>query len=51
MFSFFSSAAQPSQEHKSDEPYPDLGKEYDPDNCYEELLMYYEGRDTTVWIE
>ena len=31
------------------EPYPDLGKEYDPDNCWKELMTYYEGKDTNQW--
>ena len=40
-----------SEEHKETVPYPDLEKEYEPDHCYEELLMYFEGRDSEVWQE
>jgi len=26
-----------------------MGKDFDPELCFDELLMYYQGRDKQVW--
>ena len=52
MFSWLSSSApaeQPKEESKNPVPYPELGKEYSADHCFDELMMYYEARDTQEW--
>ena len=51
MFSYFnSSQPEPAKTvAKVDEPYPDLGKEYHPDHCWEELISFFEGRDPNNW--
>ena len=52
MFSWITGTApveKQKEETKDYGPYPELGKEYNADHCFDELIMFFEGRDKENW--